>query len=46
MGGGGGNAGGDGGVNVQMHCLDEEHKPVLPPPQTWRADEMKEQPGG
>ena len=43
MGGGGGDGGGDGGdggaggdgggVNLQMHCADEEHGPVLPPPQ-------------
>ena len=34
-GGAGGDVGGDGGwVNMQMHCLDEEHGPVLPPPKT------------
>ena len=34
-GGDGGSAGGDGGgVNLQMHWSDEEHEPVLPPPQT------------
>ena len=33
-GGQGGDDGGDGRVNMQMHCLDEEHEPVLPPPQT------------
>ena len=34
-GGNGGNGGGGGGVNMQMHCLIEEHEPVLPPPRTW-----------
>ena len=29
-GGSGGGVGGDGGVNMQMHCLDEEHEPELP----------------
>ena len=33
-GGDGGDVGGDGGVNMQMHCLDEEHEPELPPPKT------------
>tara|TARA_B100000795_G_scaffold234111_1_gene193151 strand:+ start:364 stop:504 length:141 start_codon:yes stop_codon:yes gene_type:complete len=35
-GGEGGNAGGDGGgiIKMQMHCLAEEHEPVLPPPTT------------
>ena len=33
-GGEGGNAGGDGGANMQMHCLDEEHEPVLRLPKT------------
>ena len=28
----GGDVGGDGGVNLQMHCLDEEHEPELPLP--------------
>ena len=32
-GGEGGNVGGDGGVNMQIHCQDEEHAPELPPPQ-------------
>ena len=31
-GGNGGSVGGDGGVNMQMHCLDEEHEPELSPP--------------
>ena len=32
-GGDGGDGGeGDGGVNMQMHCLVEEHEPELPPP--------------
>ena len=31
---GGGEVGGDGGVNMQMHCWDEEHEPVLPPAKT------------
>ena len=30
--GGGGGDGGDGGVDLQMHCMDEEHEPVLLPP--------------
>ena len=30
--GGGGEGGGGGGVNMQMHCLDEEHEPELTPP--------------
>ena len=34
-GGNGGNGGGGGGVNMQMHCLVEEHEPVLPPSETW-----------
>ena len=29
-GGGGDGVGGDGGVNLQMHCLLEEHGPELP----------------
>ena len=33
-GGSGGDVGGDGGVNMQMHGVDEEHEPVLPPPKT------------
>ena len=33
-GGDGGDAGGDGGANMQMHCLDEEHEPVLLSPKT------------
>ena len=46
-GGDGGGAGGDGGANLQMHFLDEEHGPVLPPPQTSRErDEYNWQPGG
>ena len=45
-GGDGGGGGGEGGVNMQMHGLDEEHEPVLPPPQTWRVeDNTKTQPG-
>ena len=28
-----------------MQCLDEEHKPVLLPPQTKLPNEVKEQPG-
>ena len=28
-GGSGGDVGGDGGVDMQMHCLDEEHEPEL-----------------
>ena len=32
--GGGGNIGGEGGVNMQMHVLDEEHGPELPLPKT------------
>ena len=32
--GGGGEVGGDGGVNMQMHCQDEEHAPELLPPKT------------
>ena len=28
-GGGGGDVGGEGGVNMQMHCRDEEHEPEL-----------------
>ena len=35
--GGGGNCGGEGGVNMQMHCLDEEHEPELPPPRAMRT---------
>ena len=31
-GGSGGDVGGDGGVNMQMHILDEEHEPELPLP--------------
>ena len=30
--GDGGNVGGEGGVNMQKHCLYEEHEPKLPPP--------------
>ena len=33
-GGGGGGDGGEGGVNMQIHCLDEEHAPELLPPKT------------
>ena len=28
----GGDVGGEGGVNMQMHCWDEEHAPELPTP--------------
>ena len=35
-GGSGGGVGGEGSGNMQMHWLDEEHEPVLPPPQTPR----------
>ena len=31
-GGGNGDVSGESGVNTQMHCLDEEHEPELPPP--------------
>ena len=31
-GGSGGDVGGEGGVNMQMHCSDEEHAPELPTP--------------
>ena len=48
-GGGGGGSGGDGGdgggLNVQMHCLDEEHAPELLPPKR-RSLEESLLPGG
>ena len=34
--GGGGDVGGEGGVNMQMHFLDEEHEPVLLTSKTQR----------
>ena len=34
VGGVGGGVGGRGGVNMQIHCLPEEHAPELPPPNT------------
>ena len=52
MGGGedGGDSGGDGGMNLQMHRSDEEHEPVLRPPQTSRRTPVAQteswQPGG
>ena len=35
-GGDGGDGGGVGGVSMQMHWLDEEHGPELPPSRTVR----------
>ena len=44
---GGGGEGGAGGVNMQMHCLREEHEPELPAPTTKRPCFVQSwQPGG
>eukprot|EP00964_Phaeocystis_antarctica_P054628 scaffold32130_cov66-Phaeocystis_antarctica.AAC.6 len=44
-GGSGGGVGGEGGVNMQMHCRDEEHAPELPTPKT-RVGQVKCRGGG
>ena len=43
-GGGGGNVGREGGVNMQMHWLYEEHEPELRPPKTAREDQPADPP--
>ena len=48
-GGGGSGGGGDGGAYLQMHLLDEEHRPVLRAAKTNREDEetpLRAQPAG